>query len=241
MPIVVIYMLLFGTVLASGSLIFLLKSRDQQILKLMLAFSGAFLIGISFLKLIPEIYSSAAKYAGLFILAGFLIQLVLELITEGAEHGHSHIHSEDEKVNPFLLLAGLCIHAFLEGTPIVDGYDSNIRNTLVTGIIIHNIPISVTLMSLFVHYGCSLRKAFLYLVVFAMMSPAGSIASSFIHLSTASYMTVFYSYMMAVVVGIFLHVSTSILFEASDNHRYNLRKFLTVCLGILVAFGVSLL
>jgi hypothetical protein len=46
---------------------------------------------------------------------------------------------------------------------------------------------------------------------------------------------------MAVVIGIFLHVSTSILFETEENHRYNLQKFVTVCFGILVAFGLSLI
>ena len=35
--------------------------------------SGAFLIGISFLDLVPEIFSGAVKYAGLFVLAGFLL------------------------------------------------------------------------------------------------------------------------------------------------------------------------
>ena len=41
-------------------------------------------------------------------------------------------------------------------------------------------------------------------------------------------------YIMAVVIGIFLHVSTSILFETGENHKYNLRKFITVCLGFLL-------
>jgi hypothetical protein len=52
---------------------------------------------------------------------------------------------------------------------------------------------------------------------------------------------IFFTYSMAVVIGIFLHVSTSILFETEEHHQYNIQKFLTVCLGILVAYGVSLL
>ena len=151
----ILYLVLFLTVLASGSFIFFIRSDDQRVLKLLLAFSGAFLIGISFLKLVPEVFSSQAKYVGLFIMLGFLIQLVLELITEGAEHGHSHEHSEEEKVSPFLLLTGLCIHSFLEGMPIVGAFTTGIQHTLVIGIVIHNIPISLTLMSLFLHYGLS--------------------------------------------------------------------------------------
>jgi len=233
--------LLFVTVMISGSLIFFVKSGDQKVVKLLLAFSGAFLIGISFLKLIPEIYTSPAKNIGLFVLLGFLIQLVLELITEGAEHGHSHIHSEGEKVSPFLLLIGLSIHSFLEGMPIVSSFNLAIQHSLVIGIIIHNIPISLTLMSLFLHFGCTKRKAFIYLLVFALMTPLGSLFSTLVLAGTGESVSIYFNYIMAVVVGIFLHVSTSILFETGENHQYNLQKFFTVCIGILVAFGLSIL
>ena len=119
---VLLYILLFVTVFASGSLVFVVRSDDSRVVKLMLSFSGAFLIGISFLKLIPEVFSTQARYVGLFVLLGFLIQLALEMITEGAEHGHDHVHSDNERVSPFLLLIGLCIHSFLEGMPIVGDF-----------------------------------------------------------------------------------------------------------------------
>lgn len=237
----ILYLVLILTVLASGSFIFFLRSDDERILKLLLAFSGAFLIGISFLKLIPEVFSSTAKYVGLFVMLGFLIQLVLELITEGAEHGHRHEHSEGEKASPFLLLTGLCIHSFLEGMPIVGAFTTGIQHTLVIGIVIHNIPISLTLMSLFLHYGLSKRRALFFLVVFSLMTPLGSVVSNLIHLVSTASLAIYFNYIMAVVIGIFLHVSTSILFETEENHRYNLQKFLTVCIGILVAFGLSLI
>jgi zinc transporter ZupT len=232
-----LYVVLILTVLASGSFIFFIRQDDQRILKLLLAFSGAFLIGISFMKLIPEVFSSRVKYVGLFVMLGFLIQLVLELITEGAEHGHKQNHSDGERVSPFLLLIGLCIHSF----PIVGAFRTGIQHTLVIGIVIHNIPISLTLMSLFLHYGLSKQKAIGCLVIFSFMTPLGSIVSNLIsHFSSAS-IDIYFNYIMAVVIGIFLHVSTSILFETEENHKYNLQKFLTVCVGILVAFGLSLI
>jgi zinc and cadmium transporter len=237
----VLYIVLFLTVIGSGSVIFFFRSDDQRILKLLLAFSGAFLIGISFLKLIPEVFSSSAKYVGLFVMLGFLIQLVLELITEGAEHGHKHSHSDNEKVSPFLLLIGLCIHSFLEGMPIVGAFTTGIQHTLVIGIVIHNIPISLTLMSLFLHYGLSKRRALFFLAVFALMTPLGSILSNIIHTVSEASLGIYFNYALAVVIGIFLHVSTSILFETEEHHRYNLQKFITVCIGIGIAFGLSLI
>jgi zinc transporter ZupT len=236
-----LYFLLIVTVLASGSLIFVMKTGDQKTLKMLLAFSGAFLIGITFLKLVPEIFTTPSIYIGVFVLAGFLLQLVLELISEGAEHGHVHHHSENERVSPFLLLIGLSIHAFLEGMPIIGNVDTRLQHSLVLGIIIHNVPISLTLMSLFLHYGCSRLKAFVYLTVFALMTPLGSILSNLLAWSAGSSLELYFNYILAVVVGIFLHVSTSILFETGENHRYNVQKFITVCLGLLVSFIISVL
>ena len=235
-----VYLLLILTTVGAGSLIFLMKSDSQRFLKFLLAFSGAFLIGITFLVLVPEVFTNATRLTGLFVLAGFLLQLGLELITEGAEHGHKHEHKEHEKVSPFLLLTGLCIHAFLEGMPISGNFHMKLQESLVIGIIIHNIPISLTLVGLFLHYGCSPVKAFFYLVVFALMSPLGSLTSYLLDATLTTSMSACFNYILAVVIGIFLHVSTTILFETEENHHYNLQKFMTVCAGLLVALLVSL-
>ncbi|MEI6456708.1 MAG: ZIP family metal transporter [bacterium] len=238
---VVVYIVLIGTVLASGSLIFLFRQDDQRVLKFLLAFSGAFLIGITFLKLVPEVFSTASAYTGLFVILGFLLQLLLELITEAAEHGHAHEHTEGERVSPFLLLIGVCIHSFLEGMPIVQSFDTKIQHSLVLGIVVHNIPISLTLMSLFLHYGLSHVKAFIYLIVFALMTPLGSVFTNILDTSTNLSLNTIFNYILAVVIGIFLHVSTSILFETEENHKYNIRKFFTVCIGLGVAFMISMI
>ncbi|NCA77942.1 MAG: ZIP family metal transporter [Alphaproteobacteria bacterium] len=235
----IIYLILVLTVIASGSLIFFFKSGDQRLMKFLLAFSGAFLIGITFLILIPEVYREATVFTGLFVLLGFVLQLFLELITEGAEHGHKHTHSDDERVSPFLLLIGLCIHAFLEGMPLVKNIGDGLTRSLVSGIVVHNIPISLTLMGLFLHYGLSMRKAFVFLFVFAMMTPLGSVFSRILDSSLTVSVASYFNYILAVVVGIFLHVSTTILFETEENHRYNMQKFVTILSGLAIAFAIS--
>jgi len=236
------YILIVVTVLLSGSVVFLFKKDNTLMLKLLLAFSGAFLIGITFLNLIPEVYEEPVEYVGLFILFGFLLQLLLELLTRGAEHGHEHdcenCHKEDH-ISPVLLMLGLCIHAFLEGMPIVPSFDPETRNILIAGIVIHNIPISLTLVSLFLHYGMKRGKAIGLLLVFALMTPLGSLVSQVIQEATLNDISHYFNYAMAIVIGIFLHVSTSILFETEENHQYNLRKFLTVILGLAVAFAIT--
>ena len=64
------------------------------------------------------------------------------------------------------------------------------------------------------------------------MTPLGSLLEEMIRLTdTAAH------YITAIAVGVFLHVSTTILFETSKDHRFNLSKFLMIILG----FGIALI
>jgi len=38
----------------------------------------------------------------------------------------------------------------------------------------------------------------------------------------------------ALIIGVFFHISTIILFESSENHTFNLQKFTAILLGILL-------
>jgi hypothetical protein len=69
------------------------------------------------------------------------------------------------------------------------------------------------------------------LALFAAMAPLGMFISS--HTSLADYSRE----LMAVVIGIFMHISTTILFEASDVHRFNFAKLGAIILG--TAMGVA--
>ena len=42
---------------------------------------------------------------------------------------------------------------------------------------------------------------------------------------------------LGVVIGIFLHISTTILFESSSDHKFTMRKIVAVLLGIGIALA----
>ena len=44
---------------------------------------------------------------------------------------------------------------------------------------------------------------------------------------------------LAIVVGIFLHISTTIIFETSENHKFNLLKLVSILVGCSFAFGLN--
>jgi hypothetical protein len=45
--------------------------------------------------------------------------------------------------------------------------------------------------------------------------------------------------LLAIVVGMFLHISTTIIFEASENHRFNLMKLVSIIVGVALAVVIA--
>ncbi|MGB5462103.1 MAG: ZIP family metal transporter, partial [Aureibaculum sp.] len=106
---------LIASVAIGVLLVFILKPTTKLI-QLLLSFSGAYLLSITVLHLLPEVFESHQKNIGIYILIGILLQTVLEYFSKGAEHGHIHIHPYTKGV-PWLLFISLSAHAFLEGIP----------------------------------------------------------------------------------------------------------------------------
>jgi len=244
----ILLFLIFITIIVSGSSILLFKIGNKTI-KLILAFSGAYLLAITVLHLIPEIYSHGShshthssplenrlgNEIGIFILAGFLLQILIEYFSEGIEHGHIHLHKHSESTFPLTVMLALSVHSFLEGMPLA-GDLTETKKSFATGIILHNVPIAIALMSMLIQSGQKKGMAFLWLLVFALMTPLGAMTGNLLE-ETILMSENYSNYILAVVVGIFLHVSTTILFESSDEHRFHFIK-LTV---ILAGMGVALI
>ncbi|MFN8145774.1 MAG: ZIP family metal transporter [Bacteroidia bacterium] len=202
----------------------------------MLSFSGAYLFALTVLHLIPEVYTAGKGSAGGFILLGFFIQILLEIFSEGIEHGHIHIHKKQNAAFPYGMMIGLCLHSFLEGMPLVQRFsESGTQNSLLMGIILHHIPVAIALMSMLLDSGIKKSSAIIYLVLFASMAPLGALSSNALGQS-GSDLSVYFNSIMAIVIGIFLHISTTILFESSEQHRFNYLKFFVIVIGAGLAF-----
>jgi zinc transporter ZupT len=209
-------------------------------LKLILSFSGAFLFAISVLHLIPELYSSTEANVGVFILIGFFAQILLEFLTQGIEHGHIHVHKHDHGKHafPYAMMIGLSVHSFLEGMPLSNA-GNEAYNSLLTGLIMHNIPIAIALMTMLLASRISRKQALLWLLLFATVTPLGTFTSYAIGQNLIGNFSIYFDKIMGVVVGIFLHISTTILFESTENHRFNLMKFVVIILGAGIALFTS--
>lgn len=228
---------LFASVLLGGSLVAYLHTNNKnQWIKLLLAFSGGFLLAIIFQHLLPDLYHDQDKSVGLYILYGFLIQLILEYFSGGIEHGHVHVHSKQQL--PWLLFLSLSIHSIIEGIPLgnhfagIESEDHHQHDTLFWGIIFHQIPVAVALMTLLYHTTFKPWLKWLVLGLFGIMTPLGVFLG--LTVSPAD-LGIDVHMILAVVVGMFLHISTTIIFETSENHKFNLLKLMSIIIGVILA------
>jgi len=206
-------------------LAFVTKKQKSWNTKLLLSFSGAFLLALTLFELLPEVYSHLdTKMTGLFIMGGIMLQIVLELFSKGAEHGHVHIH-KNEKVFPWLLFISLCIHSFLEGFSIHD------HNDMVYGVLVHKIPIATLITMFLLQSDYTKIQVGSFLIVFAIMTPLGTWISH-----NSIFLIDYVHAINAVVIGIFFHISTTILFESGEGHKFNFSKFISIILGVGVAY-----
>ena len=227
---------LFACAFFGGTSVFLFKGDNHKTLKLVLSFSGAYLFAITVLHLIPDAYHSNDNMVGVFILVGFLFQIVLEQFSQGIEHGHMHKPSTSHAIFPLGIMISLCLHAFLEGMPLAQGY----QNELVFGIGLHHIPAAFALGSVFLANKQSKNATVIYILLFAAMSPLGYYFSMALSNGGIGNLQQYFNRIMGVVIGIFLHISTTILFESSSDHKFTVRKLMAVLLGIGIALAAFL-
>lgn len=234
---------LIAPILLTGSLALVIRI-NQGNLRLLLAFSAAYLFALSIIHLLPEAYEfGQVKQMGLFIVLGFTIQLIIDTFSTGIEHGHVHLHSTECKSHlPMGIVVGLFMHSFLEGLPIYNinsSQTSSINHQLVIGLAMHNIPISLAFAGLLKEHEAKAAKRWVLLIAFSLMSPLGYLFSYVLQNYGLKHYEYFGHMAFAVVIGIFLHISTAILFESSEHHKYNRSKILFMAGGIVLAYLIS--
>ena len=193
-------------------------------------FGGAFLLGICVLGLLPEATEGTSRLPFFCILAGFLIQQLLEALSAHAEHGHVEDH-HNHGVPVLGLMLGLCLHAFLEGMPLVET-SGTVNQGLVWGIVIHNIPVALILVALFTAHRMGFWRVLALLMLFGIMSPAGSLVNLFLVQPDEEQQRM----IIGLVIGVLLHVSSSILFD----HKQHGFSWLNLGLCV-VAFAAAFL
>jgi len=233
---IILIALIVSSLLAYFLYYFDIKFLTSERVKWITTFSGAYLLGITFIHIIPEIFSSyghgshhhdneGSELIGFWIFLGFFIQLLLDYFSKGIEHGHVH-----KKIGWTVVIA-LSIHSFIEAIPIFTDVDHQ-HNQLMLGIVLHKVPVAIVLANILKQDPISKTKAFLLISLFVLSAPLGILSGANFDMLQA-----YHKEILAVVVGLLLHISTTILFESTADHHIKLQKLL----AILAGFGVSFL
>lgn len=221
-----VYLLLILSVLSGITLGFYF-GRQQKFAKRLLILSAGFLLSMTVMEVFPVVFQTPSHNIGMWILGGVILQLILESLTKGFEHGHFHHHEEEKQIFPMALIAGMFIHAFIEGIPL-----SKMPNTVtpyLQGILVHNIPISFVMGAFLLNGNYNKKIAWTVIGLFALASPLGMLLGQYFNPD-------YQIYILAIVSGIFLHISSVIIFEGNKNHKLDLEKIALVLLGIGIAY-----
>ncbi len=202
---------------------------EARWLRILLSFSGAFLLGVVFLHMLPELYAEEGMRIGFWVLGGFLLQVVLEFFSHGIEHGH--VHTTPGKALPLVTLVSLCLHSYAEGIPFADPKVAGDLPFLI-GVLLHKMPMAIALATVLLRSGTGTASSWIMILVFASAAPLGigtgllvgeGLGHAFLH------------DMLGLAIGMLLHISTTIIFESAPEHRFNAARFVAVLVGAALA------
>ena len=74
-----------------------------------------------------------------------------------------------------------------------------------------------------------MRTIFWIMLLFALISPLGYWVVTYLAVSHLTMIKI-----LCVVIGLFLHVSTSVIFETSTQHQFDSKKFMSIVIGLLL-------
>jgi hypothetical protein len=224
----------FLSVILGYLVAFLLQETQKKNIKLVLAFSGSFLLALTVFHLLPELYHDIHHHEehthstigiGVFIMIGIFIQIVLEFFSKGAEHGH--VHGSIKQI-PWMLFVSLCIHALLEGFPVHE------HHNMAWGIAVHHLPIAIILTTFFMNAHMNRLLVFIFMIVFALMTPMGTLIAEY-----ATFLAPYHTEITAVVVGILFHISSTIIYESNEGHKFNFYKLIVIVTAAVLAYYIQ--
>jgi len=237
--------ILFISAAIPGILILNKPEIHKLTLRYWLVFAGSYIFSVTIVHLIPELFVHTDQpfQIAIFILLGFFMQIALDYLTSGIEHGHTHHH---HRMPVYSLMIGLVIHALMDGSILVHP-TSHMHSTeedlhglsVLVGIVLHKIPAAIVLASVLAGALQRRWKMMIFLMVFAISSPVGLWAGNYLHAS-GLFGGDSLNILFAIVSGNFLHISTTIYFESSPQHSFDHKKLLYALMGAALAVLVEL-
>jgi zinc transporter ZupT len=130
--------ILTSSVIGIGALSLYFKNFIDRFRYPITIISSSMVCGLIFIHIFPEVFEIGGHKVGLAILGGLFLQMILENLTSGFEHGHLHHHGKKTKGIVIGLMIGLCLHAFIEGAPLLIDTNAKHSSVVESNIHLHN-------------------------------------------------------------------------------------------------------
>lgn len=234
-------LLILTIISASGLLLFIFKKINNTTLGLLIGLGAGSMLSVSLVHIFPEALEQT-EYAVYAFMAGFLlIYLIEEILTpHHHDHGHGdHTHEDPHEHYDHVALVSfiaIFVHTLFDGLSIRAGFgiSREIGYTILAGIAIHQIPVSLSLAAIFRESKFHKKMQILFLSTFAIAAPIGFLLSDILLTNLSD---VFTGIATAFAGGSLLYVATADLLPVI--HSQTKYKYATVLLFIIGAIGMS--
>lgn len=197
----------FLATLAGASLLQISPNWARKQIWRILALTSGVLLGVGFLKILPEAVSASYRFGPLGIVSGFLLLFTLEAFTmthscsEFAEDCHVHIVS-------WGAFAALTLHSFLDGMAISIAFNRTavLGEVVSYAILVHKMTDGMTLSGLLLGSHFSRWRSFLIVGLLGLATPMGAIVfSPFSGLVSESLL----GFLLGITAGMFFYIGAS--------------------------------
>lgn len=207
---------------------------------LLLSFAAGVMLGAAFFHMLPEAVEEGGLQALPWMLVGFVCLYLLEryvLIHWCKEADGCEVHAGDGHGHGTVGLAallGLSIHTLADGFALGAAVDGGVGASVFLAILFHKVPNSFSLASILLHEKTATRRTVVYVVIFALTLPLGSLL--YFLLSGMTGHEAFGAIALAFSAGTFLHLAASDLIP--DLHRHREQR---LALSIALVAGIALM
>lgn len=215
------------------------KSILKRILFFLVSFAVGGLFGGAFFHLIPEsVEQIGVHQTSLLIISGIMIFFILEKFIHW-RHCHVEEHCRTHPVVTMNLI-GDTVHNFIDGLLIGSSYLVNIKLGIATtaAILLHEIPQEFGDFGVFIHGGCTPKRAIAYNFLSALAAVAGAIIALIIGNSVHG----FSQMLVPIAAGGFIYIAGSDLIpelKHSPHLRDSAVQLIAIAIGLTIMFLLS--
>lgn len=213
------------------------RSWLKKTLFILVSFAVGGLFGGAFFHLIPEsVEHMGARLASVYVIAGIVVFFVLEKFIHWR-----HCHADEDCRHHSVVamnLIGDTVHNFIDGLLIGASYLADIKLGIATtiAIVCHEIPQELGDFGVFVHGGCTPKRALAYNFLSALTSVAGAVIALVVGAEVHNFSEV----LVPIAAGGFIYVAGSDLIPELK-HNASIRDSLLQLFAITAGLAIMLL